>query len=88
VHVATSHNLVSWHERALLANNASQATVARRLHSARGSHPSRLDRLRESDCDQSEAAEWAPRLIVTYFIPVEGAGRKEAGTLVFWRTYG
>jgi hypothetical protein len=29
-----------------------------------------------------------PGLIVTYFIPVEGAGRNEAGTLVFWRTYG
>jgi hypothetical protein len=27
-------------------------------------------------------------LIVTYFIPVEGAGRGEAGTLVFWRAYG
>jgi hypothetical protein len=27
-------------------------------------------------------------LIVTYFIPVEGAGRNEAGTLVFWRAYG
>ena len=24
-------------------------------------------------------------LIVTYFIPVEGAGRNEAGTLIFWR---
>ena len=29
-----------------------------------------------------------PGLIVTYFIPVEGAGRNEAGTLVFWRAYG
>jgi hypothetical protein len=28
-----------------------------------------------------------PGLIVTYFIPVEGAGRNEAGTLVFWRAY-
>ena len=27
-------------------------------------------------------------LIVTYFIPVEGAARNEAGTLVFWRAYG
>jgi hypothetical protein len=27
-------------------------------------------------------------LIVTYFIPVEGAARGEAGTLVFWRAYG
>ena len=27
-------------------------------------------------------------LIVTYFVPVEGAGRNEAGTLVFWRAYG
>jgi hypothetical protein len=27
-------------------------------------------------------------LIATYFIPVEGAGRNEAGTLVFWRAYG
>jgi hypothetical protein len=26
-------------------------------------------------------------LIVTYFIPVEGAGRNEAGTLIFWRRY-
>jgi len=26
-------------------------------------------------------------LVVTYFIPVEGAGRNEAGTLVFWRAY-
>jgi hypothetical protein len=26
-------------------------------------------------------------LIVTYFIPVEGAARNEAGTLVFWRAY-
>jgi hypothetical protein len=26
-------------------------------------------------------------LIVTYFIPVEGAGRNEAGTLLFWRRY-
>jgi hypothetical protein len=24
---------------------------------------------------------------VTYFIPVEGAGHNEAGTLVFWRAY-
>ena len=27
-------------------------------------------------------------LIVTYFIPVEGAARNEAGTVVFWRAYG
>jgi hypothetical protein len=27
-------------------------------------------------------------LIATYFIPVEGAARNEAGTLVFWRAYG
>ena len=27
-------------------------------------------------------------LIVTYFIPVEGAARGEAGTVVFWRAYG
>ena len=27
-------------------------------------------------------------LIVTYFIPVEGAARGEAGTLVFWQAYG
>jgi hypothetical protein len=26
-------------------------------------------------------------LIATYFIPVEGAARHEAGTLVFWRAY-
>ena len=26
-------------------------------------------------------------LVVTYFIPVEGAGRNEAGTLVFWRAF-
>jgi hypothetical protein len=28
-----------------------------------------------------------PGLIATYFIPVEGAARHEAGTLVFWRAY-